>query len=157
VVKKDRTNNEGLPGSSVQPTRASMTAKPGKPGDKCDARDAVLKIEQLSESSVKVFLAAGWEGILPQHGEDDPGLLMMWNSGNLQLTVANINSAGPTGPALPAYLEVAVPVTQEQLMVAILSHVQAEAGGGGFVGNCLIAPNTLTESYRMISAPTNLC
>jgi hypothetical protein len=159
MAKKKKTSNEGPPGgSSVQPTRTSKRAKLPKPGDKCDARDAVLKIKELSDSSVKVFLAAGWESILPQHGEDDPGLLVMWHQPNLELMVVNINNAGPAGgPAQPAWLAAVVPITEQQLKVAILKHLLDQAGGGGVVGNCIIAPNSLIEYWRLGFAMRDLC
>ena len=41
--------------------------------ERCPASDSLLKIERLGCDKVRVILAEGWDRVLPQKGEDDPG------------------------------------------------------------------------------------
>ena len=78
----------------------------------------------------------------------------MWEDDNVQATVAAFNAAisNNMGPAPPNWMNVAagVPITIPALKTAILAHVQASSGGGGgVVGNAMIAPDTMSQ-YRSV-------
>ena len=77
-------------------------------------------------------------------GIDDPAALIMWEPTNLTNALTDINGAGV---AFPVWLNGGVnPIPDiATLMQNILTHVATTAGGGGVVGNCLIAPNTVPQ------------
>ena len=112
---------------------------------------AIRNIEILQAGTkIRLHIEPGWESVLPKTNEDDPGCLIMWDDDNIAATVKNFNAAiaataVPGAPVPPAWLNVAGPITIPGLKLAILNHVQLSAGGGGVVGNCLIAPNTVTQ------------
>ena len=83
-------------------------------------------------------------------GIDDPAALIMWEPTNLTNALTDINGAGV---AFPVWLNGGVnPIPDiATLMQNILTHVATTAGGGGVVGNCLIAPNTVPQ-YANIKA-----
>lgn len=63
----------------------------------------------------------------------------------------HINAAQPGGPPLLHWLGgAALPITVEQLTIGILHHPQA--GAGGVLGDCVLAPNTLNEYARLRDA-----
>ena len=119
----------------------------------CPASEALLKIERLGCDELRVILAEGWDHVLPQKGEDDPGSLIMWDDDNVEATVAAFNAAINLGAVPPYWMNVAagVPITTPALKTAILAHVQASSGGGGVVGNAMIAPNTVPQYKNMAS------
>jgi hypothetical protein len=121
---------------------------------KCAAIDAIKKIEVIEpRSRILVHVEPGWESVLPKTKEEDPGCLIMWDDDNIAATVDNFNAAivtaapGAPVPVPPAWMNAAAggPITIPGLKLAILHHVQTTSGGGGVVGNCLIAPNKVTQ------------
>jgi hypothetical protein len=88
---------------SIERTRVSNEPR----RKQCDACDAV---EDLSDTTVSLSLADGWERVLPQKGEDDPELLVMWNASNVRQTVASINAGGGSG--LPVWLGAGIPIDE---------------------------------------------
>jgi hypothetical protein len=93
----------------------------------------------------------------PDHGRrmgrrpsrNDPGVLIMWDKVNLQATVNSFNAAvGAPGVVAPAFLG-APPFTVPGLQMHLLQRMQTLGGGGGIVGNALIAPNTVT-AYKNV-------
>lgn len=115
---------------------------------RCPASEALRGIERINEKQVRVILAEGWENVLPHKGEDDPGCLIMWDHDNISATVAAFNAAMAAGAAPPAWLNVGVgpnPFTVPGLKASILAHVCVTGGGGGVVGNALIAPNDFAQ------------
>jgi hypothetical protein len=154
--RKQPARELGRKRAKTADTAKTEAAKPNKTG-RCDASDALLDIFRLSESSVRVMLAPGWKSVLPQKGEDDPGCLIMWDDFNVDATVIRFNNAIAAGgvPAPPAWLNVPVgggPITVPHLKAAILTHVQTTGGGGGVVGNALIAPNNLNQYGQLTTA-----
>jgi hypothetical protein len=98
---------------------------------------------------IVLTMAPGWETVLPQpqHDEDDPGLLIMWDLNNLATTATNFNKAVAAGAVAPAFLgggasACSQPFTVSSLQMSLLKHIVQTAGGsgGGVIGNALIAP-----------------
>jgi hypothetical protein len=44
---------------------------------RCDPSQAILNIEKLEDETLCITMAEGWEDVLPQTFEDDPGSLVM--------------------------------------------------------------------------------
>ena len=133
--------------------KKQLTIKANSVHSRCPAEDALLgvKVEE-GGAKVRVILAEGWENVLPQKGEDDPGSFIMWDDDNIAATVIDFNAAIVAGAAPPAWLNVAVganPITIPALKASILAHVRATAGGGGVIGNAIIAPNDYTQYGRV--------
>lgn len=75
-----------------------------------NASEAILRMEELEEGKVRVILADGWNHVLPQTIEEDPGCLIIWDDNNINATVAAFNNAltaAPSGsvPPVPALVE----------------------------------------------------
>lgn len=76
--------------------------------------------------------------------------------------MANINialaAAGAPAPPPPAWLNLGGggPVTISALKTSILTRVQTSAGGGGVVGNALIAPNDYMQYGRVVTQFNNI-
>ena len=119
--------------------------------NRCSAIEALVDIETLAEGKICVVLAEGWENVLPQEGEDDPGALIMWEDDNVDSTVAAFNAAIPGGAVPPPWLN--VPITRQGLKVSILEHVRGLACGNEtcVVGNSFIGPNTLSEFITRVT------
>ena len=128
-------------------TTSIVQKKKSKGTSRCPAINAIRNIEILQAGTkIRLHVEPGWESVLPKTNEDDPGCLIMWDDDNMAATVKNFNAAiaaaVPGAPVPPAWLNIAGLITIPGLKLAILNHVQISAGGGGVVGNCLIAPNT---------------
>jgi hypothetical protein len=72
---------------------------------------------------------------------------------NQALAAAPVAPDPPVAAAPPGWLNggVAGVITIPSLKASIMAHVQAEGGGGGVVGNALIAPNTIMQ-YKNCAA-----
>ena len=88
-------------------------------------------------------------------GIDDPAVLIMWDPTKLTNALADINGAAV---AFPAWLNGGVnPIPDiATLMQSIITHVASIAGGGGVVGNCLIAPSTVSQYSNIKTKLNNL-
>lgn len=129
--------------------RSSRTKK-SKTEKRCDASDAVESIIRLTETTLKVNVAPGWEVVLPKNGDDDPGVLILWDAVNVRQTLASINDPGGGVHPLPTWLRAGAPLDENTLMTMILTRVQAKTGSGGVVGNCIIAPNDMVGYGRIL-------
>ncbi len=120
---------------------------------KVAAEDAILAIERCDDGTVQLTLARGWKKVLPKKQEEDPASLILWDDDNLLATVEAFNAAllNPNGPAPPKWLNLGDDnqITIPALKAAILAHVQVAGGGGGIVGNAVIAPNTFAQYCRI--------
>ena len=159
VLKNDSNKRKVAP--SDLPTANNKKTAAATPNDgvheqRCAAMDALQSIEILEPGSrVRVHLAEGWEHVLPQKGEDDPGCLILWDYDNLAASVPAFNQAIAKGAVPPAWLNVgpeAQPITIPGLQASILEHVQVAGGGGGVVGNALIAPNDNMQQYSNVKS-----
>ena len=123
--------------------------------ERCDAADAILDVKDIGNGKLLLTMADGWEDVLPKHGEDDPGVLIMWDDDNFAQTVANFNAAVVAGQVAPAWMG-AHPFTVKELKRAILTRLQRVGRGGGVVGNLMIAPNDLDQFQRIVAVTTQL-
>jgi hypothetical protein len=140
VAKKDAT---------LKCARRSQRVTHGgkKPKKRCAASDAIVDLKDTGGGKITLTMADGWEDVLPKKGEDDPGVLIMWDCKNLEATVASFNRAGAV-PAAPAFLG-PPPFTVPGLQAALLTHMQVTGGGGGVVGNVLKLLQTLWVNIPM--------
>lgn len=141
------------------------------------APDAIKAIKKTRDGTgdVLVTMQHGWEDVLPKTKEDDPGSLIIWHDNNVAATVAAFNAAIAQGIVDAAAItqglavekvdEVVPPpawlinhdggpvrqITIPGLKSAILTRVATNAGGGGVVGNAMIAPNTMEEYVQVYS------
>jgi hypothetical protein len=123
--------------------------------------DAILAMKMSNDGrTITLTMAPGWEDVLPQTNDNDPGSLIMWDVDHCIATVKAFNIAiakqaanpNPNEAVPPEWLNMAVGqagITVAGLQAAVLAHVQVAAGGGGVVGNALIAPNTMEEYCRV--------
>jgi hypothetical protein len=100
----------------------------------CAALEAIVGIKKLEDDKFELTMADRWKDVLPKKGEDDPGLLIMWDDDNIAATVTNFNGAGGNAPPFLG----APPFTIPGLKTALLTKMQVDCGGGGVVGNSLI-------------------
>jgi hypothetical protein len=127
-------------------------AKKHRTGTRCDASDAILSIEEVEDGKLRLTMADGWDDVLPKKGEDDPGLLIMWNNNNMAATVQAANDAEGEAPEFFGDRPFSVEGTQ----LALLHHMHTAGRGGGVVGNCVIAPNDLDQYCNVRSIAFNL-
>jgi hypothetical protein len=140
-MPKDRNSNKR--------TRACVSRKVKRAKKElCPASDAILDIKKLQGGKVTLIMADGWENVLPKKGEDDPGVLIMWDDDNIAATVTNFNGAGGNAPPFLG----GPPFTIPGLKTALLTKMLVDSGGGGVVGNCLIAPNSVEQYGNVKSA-----
>jgi hypothetical protein len=121
--------------------------------EKVAAEHAIVHMEKTNDGGTVILtMAPGWEHVLPQTFEEDPACLIIWDDNNIAATVNAFNVAIGNGAVPPGWFNVAAghPITIPGLKNAILTLVQGVAGGGGVVGNCMIAPNTIPQY-------TNVC
>ena len=96
-------------------------------------------LENLSSAAEKAFKNIGL---------DDPGVFISWNDEQMQAALVILNNAAVPGQLTPPWLGSApFPLTLPQLKSAIVTRVGAY--GGGVVGNAIIAPNTLLQSFHV--------
>jgi hypothetical protein len=82
-------------------------------------------------------------------GEDDPGVLILWDDNNIAATVTNFNNGA--GGNAPPFLG-GPPFTIPGLKTALLTKMLVDSGGGGVVGNCLVAPTSVEQYGNVKSA-----
>ena len=94
------------------------------------------KYAVIDDPSVEVSKA------LSRVGDDDPAALFVWDDDNCHAFVSHLN----VQPAalIPAWLG-PLPITLAQLKRNLLTKINMDAGGGGVVNLCLIAPNTFQQ------------
>ena len=120
-------------------------------GQRVPRSEALFRITRIDDATVRVELAKGWEFVLPRKVDEDPACLIMWDEDNVEATVNAMNAAAAAaggGAAPPVWLNFPAgggPMTIPHFKQAILTHVQTSCGGGGVIGNALIAPNTLIQ------------
>jgi hypothetical protein len=135
--------------SKMKRTRSqNATGTKKHKAERCAASEAISAMTDNGRGKILLTMADGWETVLPKHGDDDPGVLIMWDYDNLALTVTRFNNAVAGGGIAPACLG-PHPFTIPGLQMALLTHIQTTGGGGGVVGNALIAPNNITQ-YRNV-------
>jgi hypothetical protein len=116
------------------------------------AEHAIVRMEKSNDGgTVTLTMSPGWEHVLPQTFEEDPACLIIWDDDNILATVNNFNVAIANRAAPPGWFNVVAghPITIPGLKNAILTVVQGAAGGGGVVGNCMIAPNSIPQYVKV--------
>ena len=83
---------------------------------------------------------------LSRVSDDNPGALFVWEDDNCKAFLVQLNLQ----PAIliPAWLG-PLPITLAQLKRNLLTKINADAGGGGVVNSCLIAPNTFQQYAKI--------
>eukprot|EP00931_Biecheleriopsis_adriatica_P054026 TRINITY_DN31756_c0_g1_i1.p1 TRINITY_DN31756_c0_g1~~TRINITY_DN31756_c0_g1_i1.p1 ORF type:complete len:180 (-),score=27.47 TRINITY_DN31756_c0_g1_i1:18-557(-) len=119
---------------------ALVSTKAPRPDTEAMSVGLVTKMSGTAE--IEISLPTQFEAVLDLVGEDDPALLICWDTPNLVAAVAAMN-----GGALlpPPWLAGALPISTTQLQVAICAKVNGDAGGGGVICNALIAPNNASQ------------
>jgi hypothetical protein len=105
-----------------------------------EGEEVSCSLVNLPNGHVKVILASEYKDVLKRVGEDDPALLIAWDLLHVEHLVLRLNAAPPPTPWLGI---TAFPIDANQLVAAIAGHVAAM--GGGNIGNCLIAPNSIDQ------------
>jgi hypothetical protein len=145
-MSKDSNSNKRTP------ARGSRKVKRVKK-ELCAASEAIVAIKKLEDDKFELTMADGWKDVLPKKGEDDPGLLIMWDDDNIAATVTNFNGAGGNAPPFLG----APPFTIPGLKTALLTKMQVDGGGGGVVGNSLIAPNSVKQYCNVRIVAERIC
>ena len=116
----------------------------------CPAIEGLKEVKEIDGGKISIQLAKEWEHVVSKIGDDDPVALVIWDDDNVDSTVAALNGAVQQGAAPPSWLTT-VPITRQDLKIAILDHVRTNACGNQteVVGNALLGPNNLAEFTRI--------
>ncbi len=155
MTRKSAVDKKRKGSPLLESNKRTKKVRKSRNDDEVAAEDAIVAIKQNKDGTVTLTMAPGWKKVLPKTSQKDPGCLIMWDDDNILATVNAFNAAmlnpDPNGPAPPEWLHVGEgnQITIPALKRAILTRLQLEAGGGGVVGNCLIAPNSYEEYCRI--------
>ncbi len=113
-----------------------------------------VELEALSDGRLKVHLNSEFQDVLNQVGDDDPAFLIAWDIDNLSNLVERINAAPPTGELFGIN---AFPVSVNQFRNALVQEIIRISGrGGGNIADQLIAPNTISQYAKLVTAASHL-